>query len=89
MNILLKSAIAAAAVFAVTASAEAAKKGGKCVMAGGEATMVTEDLAKYMSAAALKNAIAAHSWKASGAVKTKCDTANGLPHCLSQQKACG
>ena len=89
MNILPKLAIAAIAILAVTGSAQAAHKSGGCSMAGGEATMITEDLAKYMSGAALKNAIAAHGWKASGAVKTKCDTANGLPHCLSQQKACG
>ena len=57
-------------------------------MAGGEATMVTEDLARFMSEAALKNSIAAHNWKASGAIATKCDTANGLPHCMSKRKAC-
>ena len=38
-----------------------AAKAGKCVMAGGEATMVTEDLAKFMAGAALKNSMAAHS----------------------------
>jgi hypothetical protein len=86
MNILSKLAIAAVLTLAVAAPSHA---GGKCVMAGGEATMVTEDLAKYMSAAALKNSIAAHSWKASGAIKTKCDTTNGLPHCVSKQRACG
>jgi hypothetical protein len=89
MTILSKLAIAAVATLAVTASAQAAHKGGGCSMAGGEATMITEDLAKYMAGAALKNSIAAHGWKAQGAVKTKCDTANGLPHCVSKQKACG
>jgi hypothetical protein len=62
----------------------------KCVMAGGEATMVTQDLAKYMANAALKNAIAAHKWTAKGAVKVKCDTGTmGLAHCSARQKACG
>jgi hypothetical protein len=86
MNILTKMAIAAVAVVAVAGSAQA---GHKCVMAGGEATMITEDLAKYMAGAALKNSMAAHGWTAHGAATTKCDAANGLPHCVSKQKACG
>lgn len=90
MNIWTKTAIAAVAVLATVGSVQAAgKAAGKCVMAAGEATMVTEDLAKFMAAAALKNAIAAHNWKSSGVVKTKCDTAAGLPHCVAKQKACG
>ena len=89
MNTITRMAIAAVAAAVLTSSAEANAKGGKCVMAGGEATMVTEDLAKYMAGAALKNSMAAHSWTAHGAVKTKCDTANGLPHCVSHQRACG
>lgn len=62
---------------------------GGCVLAGGEATMITEDLAKFMAEAALKNSIAAHNWTASGDVKIKCDTANGLPHCVARRRACG
>lgn len=89
MNILAKTAIAAVAAVAIAGPVQAGKKAGKCVMAGGEATMVTEDLARYMAGAALKNALSAHSWTGHGAVRTKCDTANGLPHCLSRQKACG
>jgi hypothetical protein len=89
MNMLSKVAIAAVATLVATGSAQANHKGGKCSMAGGEATMVTEDLAKYMAGAALKNSIAAHGWTAHGAAKVKCDTAAGLPHCLAKQKACG
>jgi len=59
-----------------------------CVMAGGEATMITEDLAKFMAEAALKNSIAAHGWKAAGPVAMKCDAPNGLPHCMARRKAC-
>ena len=51
----LATAVAFAGTALLPAAAEA--KGGKCVMAGGEATMVTEDLAKFMSAAALKNSV--------------------------------
>ena len=61
-----------------------------CVIAGGQATMVTLDLAQYMANAALKNSINAHGWRARGAVRTRCDTSSvGLPHCVSRQKACG
>ncbi|MEQ1716443.1 MAG: hypothetical protein ABL907_10735 [Hyphomicrobium sp.] len=83
MKHLIRMAAGAAALLAVAGSAEA-----KCVMAGGEATMVTEDLAKFMAEAALKNSIAAHNWKASGPVKMKCDAPNGLPHCKANRKAC-
>ena len=81
-------ALAAIAVAAIAGSAYTAQAGGKCVLAGGEATMVTEDLAKFMAGAALKNSMAAHGWTAHGAVKMKCDS-SGLPHCVAHQKACG
>ena len=83
--------IAALAALAAVGPVAAAQKagGGKCVMAAGQATMVTQDLAKFMAEAALKNAIAAHNWTASGAVKVKCDTEAGLPHCTAKRKACG
>jgi len=77
-------ALSAAAFAAV--STTGAQAG--CVMAGGEATMITEDLAKFMAEAALKNSIAAHGWKAAGPVAMKCDAANGLPHCMARRKAC-
>jgi hypothetical protein len=52
--------------------------------------MATQDLAKFMASAALKNSMAAHGWKPHGVVKVTCDTsAIGLPHCLARQKACG
>ena len=83
--------VSALTVLADVGPVEAAQKagGGKCVMAGGQATMVTQDLAKFMAEAALKNAIAARNWKASGAVKVTCDTEAGLPDCTAKQKACG
>ena len=80
--------VAGIAVSALAFTPVADAKGGKCVMAGGEATMVTEDAAKFMAEAALKNSIAAHGWTASGAIKMKCDTANALPHCMAKRKAC-
>ena len=40
----------------------------KCVRAGGQATMITEDLAKFMAGAALKNSIAGMGAKPVGPV---------------------
>jgi hypothetical protein len=78
------AAAASAAVLFVAGSAIAAPK---CVMAGGEATMVTEDLARFMAGAALKNSIAGMGAKPTGAIVTKC-TATGLTYCISKQRAC-
>ncbi len=87
MKAFILAGLTAAALtgFVFGTPAEAAK----CVLAGGEATMVTEDLAKFMAGAALKNSMSAHNWKPQGAVKMKCDSPNGLPHCVAKQKACG
>lgn len=75
------------ALGAIAASATTSSAG--CVQAGGEATMVTEDLAKFMAEAALKNSINGHGWKPAGAVKMTCDTGSmGLPHCMAKRKAC-
>lgn len=59
----------------------------KCVLAGGEATMVTEDLAKFMANAALANQIKANNWKAAGPVKMTCKATIGT-HCIARQRAC-
>ncbi|MBA4172608.1 MAG: hypothetical protein C0511_08140 [Hyphomicrobium sp.] len=78
--------MAAASAATGAAVAKAAAKS-KCVMAGGEATMITEDLAKFMANAALNNQIKANNWKASGAVKMTCKTELGT-HCVARQRAC-
>lgn len=59
-----------------------------CVRAGGEATMITEDLAKFMAQAALKNSIAGMGAKPVGPINLKCTTGSGLPYCIARQKAC-
>jgi hypothetical protein len=76
-----------AAIAALTAAAPAVHAKGKCVLAGGEATMVTEDLAKFMATAALNNQIKANNWKPSGAVKMTCKSTVGT-HCVARQRAC-
>lgn len=82
----LSAAVAMAAMLTLGTAAIAAPK---CVLAGGEATMVTEDLAKFMAGSALKNSISGMGAKPSGAVKMTCKgAALAGTHCLAQQKAC-
>lgn len=90
LTLALVATVAAVAAGAVAGPADAKAKAAaksKCVQAGGEATMVTEDLAKFMANAALNNQIKANNWKASGAVKMTCKTELGT-HCVARQRAC-
>jgi hypothetical protein len=50
--------------------------------------MITEDLAKFMAGAALKNSIAGMGAKPVGPVAMKCETGAGLPTCVARQRAC-
>jgi hypothetical protein len=59
-----------------------------CVLAGGEATMITEDLAKFMANAALNNSIKGMNATAAGKASMDCKPATGLTYCISRQKAC-
>jgi hypothetical protein len=87
MKTLIRTGLIA---FAATVGMASSSAYAGCVLAGGESVMVTEDLAKFMAGAALKNSMAAHGWTPHGAVKIKCDTSSvGLPHCVARQKACG
>lgn len=92
MNIAIRvAAIAAAIAVGATATtgnafAQAKKKG--CFLAGGEATMITTDLAKFMANAALANSIKGASATASGQVKMTCKDSVATVHCLAQQRAC-
>ena len=80
-------ALVAAAGAGLMLAAPGGASAAKCVLAGGEATMVTEDLAKFMAEAALKNSISAHNWKPAGKVKMTCKT-EVTTHCVAKQKAC-
>jgi hypothetical protein len=86
-HVMITRLTAAAISSAVLFAAGAAVAAPKCVMAGGEATMVTEDLARFMAGAALKNSIAGMGAKSTGAITTKC-SATGLTYCISKQRAC-
>jgi hypothetical protein len=82
----LASVAAMAASMFLFASAQAAPK--SCVLAGGEATMVTRDLAEFMAKAALGNSMKAKDLKPTGAVKLSCKDPAPLTYCLAQQRAC-
>lgn len=87
---MTKYAVAAIAALSLTTTAFVmpAAAQSKCATYGGEATMVTEDLAKFMANAALKNSITGANAKASGAVKMDCKAATLSTYCKATQKAC-
>ena len=84
-QLIIAAAFAATAGFATAAPALATKS---CVMAGGEATMVTGDLARFMANAALGNSIKGKGLKAVGPVKMKCKDPSPLVYCIATQRAC-
>jgi hypothetical protein len=80
-------AVVTLAAFAASSSAsQAAPK--SCVLAGGEATMVTRDLAEFMAKAALNNSMKAKSLTPTGAIKLNCKDPAPLTYCLAEQRAC-
>ena len=68
---------------AVSTSADAG-----CRRAGGEATMITKDLAVFMANAALKNSIADHGERPSGPVKVACKDDSFTTTCTARRQAC-
>ncbi len=59
-----------------------------CRQAGGLAEMPTRAIAEFMADAALKNAIAAHGWKASGPITMKCTDGTLTTTCTARRRAC-
>ena len=59
-----------------------------CRRAGGEATMVTKDLAVFMANAALKNSIADHGERPKGAVAVSCKDDAFTTTCHARREAC-
>jgi hypothetical protein len=85
----IKSSMLAAAMLTAAAIAVATPAAAKsCVMAGGEATMITGDLARFMANAALGNSIKGKGLTAVGPVKMKCNDPSPLVYCIATQKAC-
>ena len=64
------------------------KKKSNCFLAGGEATMVTTDLAKFMANAALNNSIKGANATPVGAPKMTCKDGLATVYCMAQQRAC-
>lgn len=83
MRIAALGAVAAGLALSMTTASYAKS----CVKAGGTATMVTEDLAKFMAEAALKNSISGMGAKAEGKMVMTCK-AEGLTTCTAHQRAC-
>ena len=79
--------LATAAAF-VVGGVMSAPADAKCVRAGGQATMITADLSKFMAEAALKNSIAGMGAKPVGPIVMKCTGGEVLPTCVAKQKAC-
>ena len=67
---------------------QAAAKGGKCVLAGGEANMITQGLAEFMAKAALKNSISGMGAQPVGEIKLDCSQNGALQYCKAAQRAC-
>jgi hypothetical protein len=82
---LVVAALAAAPLVVVAATPSLAKK---CVMAGGQGTGVTTDVAKFMATAALNNSIAGAGLKAAGDVKYDCKYEVVVSNCTAKQRAC-
>jgi hypothetical protein len=80
--------IFAGACAAILCCASAGAQAASCVKAGGEATMITEDLAKFMANAALNNQMSANSLKPAGEVSMTCSAAAVGTYCIAQQRAC-
>ncbi len=77
------TALAAATFAPATADAKA-----KCVMAGGTATGLTQDIAKTMATNALNQSIGSYGGKAAGKVAMKCDANMVMSTCTAKQRAC-
>ena len=84
-RLLTVCAVALAGTIGLGSAAQAQSK---CVLAGGEADMVTQDLAEFMAKAALKNSINGMGAKPSGEIKLTCSQKGLLQYCKAEQKAC-
>lgn len=78
--------LACAVGLAGTMTATGAEAG--CRLAGGEATMITKDLAVFMANAALKNSIADHGERPKGAVSLSCKDDTFTTTCHARRQAC-
>ncbi len=75
------------AIALVGATAVSSAEAG-CRRAGGEATMITKDLAVFMAKAALKNSIADHGERPKGPIKVACKDDTFTTTCTARRQAC-
>jgi hypothetical protein len=80
--------VAAFALSAIALSVSQAVAKPSCVLAGGEATMLTGDLAKFMAEAALKNSISGMGAKPAGKIALTCNAQFASTYCIARQRAC-
>lgn len=78
-------AVAVSAGGLMTSQAEAKAK---CVRAGAQATMLTEDLAKFSATTTLQTSISLKGQKGVGPIAMKCTGGPVLPTCVARQRAC-
>lgn len=74
------------AVGTLTPATEA--QAAKCVIAGGSATGLTQDIAKTMATMALNQSISNYGGKASGKVAMTCDANMIISTCTAKQRVC-
>ena len=81
------SIVVALAIGVMVVSTNTAMAKQSCVLAGGEATMVTVDLAKFMAEAALKNSISGMGAKPAGTIALTCNPQFASTYCIARQRA--
>ena len=80
-------ALGTATVFAAAMLASGPVAAAKCVVAGGTATGLTQDIAKTLATAALNQSVSNYG-KARGKVAMKCDSNMVMSTCTAKQRAC-
>lgn len=88
MKTLQHFALGCAAVIGLALIPAAAEAKAKCVMAGGTATGLTQDISKSMATAALGQSITTFGGKAKGKVSMTCDANVVMATCTARQRAC-
>ncbi len=83
-TVLLQVVATSALIAASSINASAAK----CVLAGGQGTGITPEIAKNLAGIALNTSITGMGAKAKGKVSTKCETVLVISNCTSRQRAC-
>ena len=82
LSVALGAALIAGLALVPTAQAA------KCVLAGGTATGLTQDIAKELATMALNQSIGNYGGKASGKIAMKCDANALMSSCTAKQRAC-